>query len=110
MEYQQIIGSIKEKKYSQVYLLSGEEEYFIDKISDEIENTVLNESEKEFNQTVLYGAETDPVQIEAVAKRYPMMASYNVVIVKEAQKLKKLEKLKQLCQKPITNFYFGPVP
>jgi DNA polymerase-3 subunit delta len=81
-------------------VLSGDEEFFIDKISDFIEENILDDSEKEFNQTILYGLETDVLTIEAEAKRYPMMASYNVVIVKEAQNLKKIEDLARYAENP----------
>lgn len=100
MEYHQIIGEINKKNYHPIYLLCGEEEYFIDKISDLIERSVLDESEREFNQTVLYGAETDPLTIESEAKRYPMMSPYNVVIIKEAQKIRKIEKLVNYVMNP----------
>ena len=100
MEFHQIVKDINDKNYSPVYLLCGEEEYFIDKISDRIEESVLDESEREFNQTILYGAETDVLTVESEAKRYPMMAPYNVVIIKEAQKLKKIEKLVNYVENP----------
>lgn len=100
MDFNQIIRDIKNKIYQPVYVLCGEEEFYIDAISDLLEESVLNQSEKEFNQTVLYGAETDVLTVEAEAKRYPMMASYNLVIVKEAQNLRKLEKLSTYVSQP----------
>ena len=88
MTFKQIITDLKNKVYHPVYLLSGEEGYYIDRISDYIEANILNETEKEFNQTVIYGEETDVSSIISYAKRYPMIANYQVVIVKEAQKSK----------------------
>ena len=71
----------------------GEESYYIDRISEYIAQTVLNENEKEFNQTILYGADTDIATIINAAKRYPMMSKYQVVIVKEAQGVKNIDEL-----------------
>ena len=68
----------------------GEEPYFIDMISDHIENNVLDESEKEFNQTILYGRDITTADIIAAAKRFPMMSEYQVIIIKEAQNIKDL--------------------
>ena len=65
MEFEQIIRDIKNKSFKPIYLLTGEEEYFIDQISDAIENSVLDEAEKEFNLTILYGLETDLLTIES---------------------------------------------
>jgi DNA polymerase-3 subunit delta len=83
MEFEQIISDLKNKIHYPVYFLAGEEPYYIDEISDYIEEHVLTDVEKEFNQTVIYGRETDVQQIISYAKRYPMMANYQVVIVKE---------------------------
>src|ERR1022692_3150247 len=68
----------------------GEEPYFIDAISDIFENTILNENEKEFNQTILYGGDTDILRVIATAKRFPMMSPFQVVVVREAQLLRDL--------------------
>ncbi|GHS84692.1 DNA polymerase III subunit delta [Bacteroidia bacterium] len=85
MEYKQIIENLQNKVYHPIYLLSGEEPYFIDRIVDYLEHHVLTEDEKEFNQTVLYGMDTDTEQILSAAKQYPLMSERRVVIVKEAQ-------------------------
>ena len=90
MEFEKIISDLKNKVYHPVYFLMGEEPYFIDVISDYIEKNVLDESEKEFNQTVVYGGETNIALVIGAAKRYPMMSNYQVVIVKEAQNMKGL--------------------
>lgn len=88
MTAEQIVQDLKNKKYKPIYFLHGEESYYIDLISDYIENQVLSEAEKGFNQTVLYGKDTDIMTVLNAAKRFPMMSEYQVVIVKEAQNLK----------------------
>ena len=90
MEYSQIINDLKKKVYRPIYFLMGEEPYYIDKIADFIEASVLDESEKEFNQTILYGRDVDMMTIISTAKRYPMMANHQVVIVREAQNLRNI--------------------
>ena len=91
-EVTQILTDLKRKIFKPVYFLSGEEAYYIDLISDYIEKNVLDESEQEFNQTILYGKDVDLNTIISAAKRFPMMSEYQVVIVKEAQNLKELGK------------------
>ncbi|MCT4623721.1 MAG: DNA polymerase III subunit delta, partial [Schleiferiaceae bacterium] len=100
MTYEAILSELKQKKYRPVYFLAGEEPYYIDKIVDFIEHQILDESEKGFNQSVLYGKETDMQTVISEAKRYPMMAPYQVVIVKEAQHLKITEALMSYGQNP----------
>lgn len=87
--------------YKPVYFLSGEEPYFIDQISDFIEKKVLDENEKEFNQTVLYGRDTDVGTIMGEAKRYPMMSDKMVIIVKEAQNIRNIEELDSYIANPL---------
>lgn len=88
-EVNEIIKDIKQKSYKPIYFLFGEEPYYIDYISDYIENTVLTDDEKAFNQTILYGRDTSIGEIISSARRFPMMAEHQVVLVKEAQNLKK---------------------
>ena len=83
-----ILKDLKQKKFAPVYFLHGEEPYFIDKISDYIEENVLPEAEKGFNQVILYGKDVDMAAVMGNAKRFPMMAERQVVIVKEAQEIK----------------------
>ncbi len=87
------MSDLKNKVYHPIYFLTGKESFYIDKISDYIENTVLDDLEKEFNQSVLYGIDVDIDTIISTAKRFPMMASHQVVIVKEAQNIKNIKKL-----------------
>ncbi|GAK97054.1 DNA polymerase III delta subunit [Nonlabens tegetincola] len=96
-----ILSDLKQKKYQPVYFLCGEESYFIDLVSNYIENNVLDESEKGFNQVILYGKETNMAAVLENAKRFPMMADYQVVIVKEAQHLsKQLDQLTSYLEQP----------
>ena len=81
----QIVKDIKQGNYKPIYFFWGDEPYYIDKLSEFIENTILSEGERDFNQTVIYGADTNVTEIIATAKRFPMMAEYQVVIVREAQ-------------------------
>lgn len=96
-----IIKDIKNKKLATIYFLMGEESYFIDQISKTIENEVLSEEEKGFNQTVLYGNETDISGIIGLAKQYPMGAERSVVVVKEAQHLSRtIDQLESYVAQP----------
>src|ERR1700759_1015445 len=88
MSADDIIKDLKNRKYKPVYLLHGDEPYYIDEVSDYVEHKLLSEAEKGFNQTVLYGKDTDVMTVLSAAKRYPMMADYQVVLVKEAQEMK----------------------
>lgn len=88
MKVQEILSAIKQRKYKPLYLLHGEESHYIDVICDAIEHTVLNDAQKGFDQTILYGKDVDFSTIISAAKRYPMLSDYQVIIVKEAQGLK----------------------
>lgn len=99
--YEEIARNLKNRIYSPVYFLMGEEDYYIDRISEYILDTVLTDSEKEFNQTVMYGADVDIAAVINAAKRYPMMSKYQVMVVREAQNLKNLEELGFYLQKPM---------
>ena len=91
--YDQILAPLKRKEYKPIYLFMGEEAYYIDLLSDYIQDNVLNEIEREFNLSVLYGKDVDMATVINTAKRYPMMAPYQVVIIKEAQHIKEYELL-----------------
>ena len=88
MSADDILKDFKNRKYKPLYLLHGEEPYFIDQVSNYAEHKLLSEAERGFNQTVLYGKDTDVMTVLNAAKRYPMMADYQVVLVKEAQDMK----------------------
>ena len=97
----QIVEEIKNGNPKPIYFLMGEETYYIDMISDFIENNILKEEEKGFNQMILYGRDVTVDDIIANAKRYPMMADKQVVIVKEAQDLSRtIEKLVSYAENP----------
>lgn len=100
-EIKQLTLDIKSKKLKPIYFLMGEEPYYIDKISEFIEANVLTEEERGFNQMVLYGRDVTVDDIVSNAKRYPMMADYQVIIVKEAQDLSRnIEKLAEYANQP----------
>src|SRR5690554_1054815 len=100
-EAEKIIADIKNRKLKPIYFLMGDEPYYIDLIADCIDKTVLTEDEKGFNQVVLYGRDTTVEDVVANAKRYPMMAEYQVVIVKEAQELSRnIDKLEAYAENP----------
>lgn len=100
-EVKQIVKDIKEGKIKPIYFLMGEEPYYIDAVSDFIEANVLTEEEKGFNQIVLYGRDISVDDIVSNAKRFPMMAERQVVIVKEAQDLSRtIEKLVSYIENP----------
>lgn len=101
MNFQDIIEDIKAKRYKPIYFLHGEESYFIDQIVDALENNVLEESQKAFNQTILYGKETDVGTILDSAQRYPMMAEHQLIIVKEAQYLSDINNLTEYVKNPV---------
>lgn len=101
MNHEEIIKKLSNKVYHPVYFLTGEESYYIDFISDYIENNILSDTEKEFNLNILYGRDVDVPTIIGYAKRYPMMANYQVVIIKEAQDTKKIEELQPYIENPL---------
>ncbi len=88
MNINELIKDLKNRKFKPVYLLHGEESYYIDKASSYMEEHILTDAEKGFNQSVFYGKDTDVMSIINSAKRFPMMSEYQVLIVKEAQDLK----------------------
>lgn len=98
---QKILSDLKKGDYKPIYLLMGESSYYIDLISDFIEKNALNDSEKDFNQTVLYGLDTDPLSVVSTVKRFPMMAQRQVVIVKEAQNMRQWEKMMEIVENPV---------
>lgn len=101
-EVVKIVNDIKSGSIKPIYFLMGEEPYYIDKLSDYIEENVLTEDEKGFNQTVMYGRDVTIEDIIGTAKRYPMMSERQVVIVKEAQDLSKtIDKLESYAENPM---------
>ncbi|HET6245252.1 MAG: DNA polymerase III subunit delta [Bacteroidetes bacterium] len=101
-EFNAIIANLKKKIYHPVYFLMGEEPYFIDVISDFASNNILDDAEKEFNLSILYGRDINVSTIISEAKRYPMIGKYQVVIVKEAQNVKNIEELEPYLKNPLS--------
>ena len=101
MDYTQIIEDLKNKKYSPVYFLEGEEPYFMDQISNYILEHVLTEDEKGFNQSILYGKDLSIDAIMTAAKRFPMMAERQVVVIREAQNIRNIEDLAIYTENPM---------
>jgi DNA polymerase-3 subunit delta len=100
-EVKQLVTDIQQGNIKPIYFLMGEEPYYIDKISEYIENNILDDTEKGFNQMVLYGYDADIETIVSNAKRFPMMAERQVIIVKEAQELSRsIEKLAEYAANP----------
>ncbi len=115
ISFETIVESIQKREYVPVYGLMGEEPYFIDYISDYLEKTVLTETEKDFNQTVMYGADSNVVMVLDEVRRYPLMSDYHVVILKEAQSMDHLDELIKYLQNPLTstilviNYKYGKI-
>lgn len=100
---EEIISDLKKRIFKPVYFLAGEEPYYIDLITDYIEGNVLQEAEKSFNQVIFYGEDTNITSVIETARGFPMMSSHKVVIVKEAQSLKKIEDLIIYVEKPLAS-------
>lgn len=99
-----IMRDLKSGKYAPVYILMGDESYYIDRITDYIAENVLDPDDRDFNQTVVFGADTTAAQVVDMAKGYPVMpAAHRVVIVKEAQGLKSLDALERYFEKPLAS-------
>jgi DNA polymerase-3 subunit delta len=103
ISFENLMNDLKNQIYHPVYLLYGEESYFIDAISDFIEQNVLSDLEKEFNQTIVYGKDSDVFTLMGYARRFPMMANYQVLIVKEAQDLNDFEEWLAYLENPLSS-------
>ncbi|HBH49320.1 MAG TPA: DNA polymerase III subunit delta [Bacteroidales bacterium] len=103
MTFDSILSDLKQKKYAPIYFLMGDEPYFIDRITDYIAANVLSEADKAFNQSVLYGKDVDIASVINAAKRFPMMADYQVVIIKEAQNIGNIDDLVYYADNPLNS-------
>ena len=101
MEAEEIIHSLQSGKRKPLYLLHGEEPYFIDQLSSFIQENVLSESEQVFNQRIFYGKDTDYKTVIDEASQYPMMSEWRLVIVREAQEMKSFAELESYFEKPV---------
>jgi DNA polymerase III subunit delta len=106
MSAEKIIGEWKKKQFKPVYWLEGEEDFFIDKVVDYAEHNILSESEASFNLTIFYGKDADWAQVFNSCRRYPMFADRQVVILKEAQQMRDIEKLEPYIENPLPSTVF----
>ncbi|GAC1708872.1 MAG: DNA polymerase III subunit delta [Flavisolibacter sp.] len=103
MKVDKIIADLKKKNYNPIYWLEGDEEYFIDQVIDFAEKSVLEPKDSSFNLSIFYGRDTSWAEIMNTARRYPMYSSNQVVIIKEAQAMKDIEKLEAYIEKPLAS-------
>ena len=103
VSFDSIMSDLKARRFVPVYYLMGDESYYIDKISDHIAEHVLQPEERDFNQTVLFGSDVTASQVADYARRYPMMAEHQVIIVKEAQNIKNTEALEKYFKQPLAS-------
>ncbi len=101
MTFNAILKDLKARKFKPFYLFDGAEPYFADALTDYIVKHVLTDDEKEFNQTIIYGQDATPMEVVGMAKRFPMMAEYQVVVVREAQSWKSLDAFATLLENPV---------
>lgn len=99
-EYERIRADIVKRKFSPIYLLMGEESYFIDRLSESLAQTILSPAEQAFNQITVYGKDSEAGQVVNLCRQMPMMGVYEVIIVKEAQQMRQIEKLSHYTSKP----------
>ncbi|MDD2436429.1 MAG: DNA polymerase III subunit delta [Massilibacteroides sp.] len=99
--YESIFADIKAGQFSPVYVLMGDEPFFIDQITDLLINSVVEESARDFNQLILYGADTDAATILNAARRFPMMSNHQLIVVREAQLIRDLELLTNYIKNPL---------
>ena len=98
--YERLRSQIAARQFAPIYLLMGEESYFIDALCDQLTSTILSPAEQAFNQITVYGKDSDAGQIVNLCRQMPMMGSYEVIVVKEAQQLRQIEKLSHYTAKP----------
>ena len=98
--FDSVMRDLQAAQYKPVYLLQGEESYYIDRITDYIAEHALREEERDFNQTIVFGSDVTAAQVADMARRYPMMAERQVVIVKEAQNIKNWDQVEAYLEKP----------
>jgi DNA polymerase-3 subunit delta len=106
MSAETIISDWKKHKFKSIYWLEGDEEYFIEKVINYAEKSILNESESSFNLTVFYGKDADWAEVINACRRYPMFAERQVVLLKEAQQMRDVEKLEAYIENPLSSTVF----
>lgn len=98
--FERLKGDIAARKFAPIYLLMGEESYFIDALCEQLGNTILNEAERSFNQITVYGKDSEAGQVVNLCRQMPMMGAYQVVILKEAQQLRQIDTLQYYTKQP----------
>jgi len=106
MSAEKIISDLQKKNYKPIYWLEGEESYFIDEVMTYAEHKILTESEASFNLSIFYGRDANWADVVNACKRYPMFAEYQVVLLKEAQHMKDLDKLESYIENPLSSTLF----
>lgn len=101
--FEEICRQIVAKKFAPLYILMGEEPFFMDQITELLLRHVLEDSERDFNQIILYGADTDAATVLNAARRFPMMSKYQLVVVKEAQQIRDIELLAHYAKNPLAS-------
>ena len=99
-QYNALMTDIKARRFQPIYLLAGDEGFFIDALADALASTILNEAERAFNQIVVFGLDSDAGAVVNLCRQMPMMGSYQVVIVREAQQMSKLDQLSHYTSSP----------
>lgn len=100
-DFEPLLTSIRNKQFAPIYFFCGEEDYFIDQLTEAIEANVLNETEKSFNQTILYGKDATAQIVIETCRRLPMMSERQLVIVKEAQSFKDIDGILSYVKNPV---------
>ena len=103
MTLEKILAELKKQQFKPVYWLEGEEEFFIDQVIEYAEKNILSESEASFNLTIFYGRDTSWPDLFNACRKYPMFSDKQVVILKEAQAMKDVEKLENYVEKPLSS-------
>lgn len=101
MTFEQLRSDIAARKYSPVYLFMGDESYYIDELTNLLLDTVIPETERDFNQSVLYGLDTDPASVVTMSRSFPMMSDHQLIVIKEAQGMKKIEDIEVYVKNPL---------
>jgi len=100
IKYEDLVKQLQNRQFSPVYLLMGEEPFYIDRICKILENSVIDESDRDFNQVVLYGKDTSAAEVTAQAKQFPFGSPVRLVILKEAKEMKTIDQLAAYVQQP----------
>lgn len=101
--YESLMKEIANKKFAPIYLLMGEESYFIDQLTEQLTKNVLTETEKDFNMHTFYGVDSDVNNIISAARRFPMMAEHQLIVIKEGQELSKMELIDSYAKNPLSS-------